>query len=113
MDVADTATIKRASTILPERYQVNVLRSRLPSFDALFMLAPLLSRLRSRLSVRYLRLAHVGNKSDRQMRIVDAIRIRVRFPELLSSGARCSTQYPAPLFDEPISYLAQIMGETG
>jgi len=82
IDVADTATIKRASTILPERYQVNVLRSRLPSLDALFMLAPLLSRFRTRLSVRYLRLAHVGNNSDQRMRIVEAIRIGVRFPKL-------------------------------
>ena len=51
-------------------------------FDALFMLAPLLSRFRTRLSVRYLRLAHVGNNSDQRMRIVEAIRIGVRFPKL-------------------------------
>src|SRR6266702_5281797 len=67
MEVAETATINRASTILPDRYQVNVLRSLLPNLDALFMPAHRLSESQTRFSVRYLRIAHVGNSSSQQI----------------------------------------------
>ena len=87
LDVAETAMINKASIILPERYHLNVLRSLLPSLDALIIIMLSELRVSRRLSVRYLRRAHMGNSLVQQMRGAAEIPGRANGQELSPKGS--------------------------